>query len=140
MNLNPHPFGQGVDYGGAYAVEAAGNFIAAAAELAAGVEHGIDHFQGGLARLCLDIHRNAAAIVGDGDGVAVVDGHMDLGTITGQCLINGVVHDLIDQVMQAAGGGGADVHTWSFMHGLQAFQHLNFRGVVLTADRGAIFQ
>ena len=140
MDLDPQPLRQGVDHRSADTMEAAGDLITAAAELAAGVEHGVDHFQGGLASLSLDVHRDAAAVVGDGDGVAVVDGHVDLGTITGQRFVDGVVHDLIDQVMQAAGGGGADVHTWSFTHGLQAFQHLNFRGVVLTADRGAIFQ
>ena len=46
-------------------MEAAGDLIAPAAELAAGVEDGEDHLQGGLARLGLDVHGDAAAIVDD---------------------------------------------------------------------------
>ena len=140
MNLNPQPFRQGVDHAGAHAVEAAGDLITAAAELAAGVEDGIYHLQGGLAGLGLDVHRDAAAVVGDGDGVAVVNGDPDLGTVAGQGLVNGVVHDLIDQVVEAAGGGRADIHTRPLPHRLQALQDLDLRRVVFTAERGAVFQ
>ena len=140
MNLNPQPFRQGVDHTGAHAVEAAGDLITAAAELAAGVEDGIYHLQGGLAGLGLDVHRDAAAVVGDGDGVAVVNGDPDLGTVAGQSFVNGVVHDLIDQVVEAAGRGGADIHARPLPYRLQALQDLDLRRVVFTAERSAVFQ
>ena len=50
---------------GAHAVQAAGDLVAPAAELAAGVQDGKDHLQGGLAGLGLDVHGDAAAVVHD---------------------------------------------------------------------------
>ena len=128
----PHlqPLREGVDHRGAHAVEAAGDLVAAAAELAAGVEDGIDHLQGGLAGLRLDVHGDAAAIVGDGDGIALVDDDVDLIAVAGQGLVDGVVHDLVDQVMKAGSAGGADVHTGALAHGLETLQDLDLAGVV----------
>ena len=111
-------------------VQAAGDLVAAAAELAAGVEHGEHHLQRGAARLGLNVHGNAASVIADGDGVAVVDGHMNIGTKARQRLVDGVVHDLIDQMVQAAGTGRADIHTGPLTHGLQPLQHLYFRRIL----------
>ncbi len=96
-----HPFGEGVDHAAANAVKAARDLISAAAELAAGVEHGVYHLQGGTSGLGLDVHGDAPAIVGDLDDVAGQNVHRDVLTVTRQGLINGVVHDLVDQVVQA---------------------------------------
>ena len=130
VDLDGEPLAQGVDHGGAHAVEAAGDLIAPAAELAAGVEDGEDHLQGGLAGLLLDIHGDTPAVVGDGDDVVPADLHGNLGAVARQGLVDGVIHDLVDQVVQAAGGGGADVHARPLPHGLQALQHLDLRGAV----------
>ena len=140
VDLDGEPLGEGVDHAGAHAVEAAGDLVAAAAELAAGVEDGIHHLQGGTARLSLDVHGDAAAIVHHGDGVALVDLHQDVRAVACQGLVDGVVHDLIDQVVQPRGGGGADIHTRALAHCLQALQDLDLRGVVLVfrVHRGGI--
>ena len=61
--LDVQPLGQRVDDADADAVEAAGDLVAAAAELAAGVEHGVDDLQGVLAGLLLPADRHAAAVV-----------------------------------------------------------------------------
>ena len=42
-----HPLGEGIDHRGAHAVQAAGDLVGLAAELAAGVQHGHDRLQGG---------------------------------------------------------------------------------------------
>lgn len=47
--------------------------------------------------------------------------------------------DLIDQMVQAAGGGGADVHARPLPDGLQSLQDLNLRGPVLMFHRGGVF-
>ena len=138
VDLDRQPLGKGVDHAGAHAVEAAGDLIASAAELSAGVEHGVHHLQGGLAGLGLDVHGDAPAVVRDGDGVARVDLHQNVGAEARQGLVDGVVHDLVDQMVEARGGGGADIHAGPLAHGLQPLQHLDLRGVVLVlrADRG----
>ena len=71
------PLAEGVDHRDADAVQAAGDLVAAAAELAARVQHGEDDLGGRLAVLLHDAHGDAAAVVDDGDGVVWVDGHGD---------------------------------------------------------------
>ena len=102
VDLHGQPFAQGVHHRCAHAVQSAGYLIAPAAEFSAGVEHGIHHFQSGLARLGLNIHRNAPAVVHHRDGIIRVDLHQDIRTIAGKRLVNGVVHNFIDQMMKSA--------------------------------------
>ena len=138
VDPDPEPLGQCVDHGGAYAVKAAGDLVAAAAELAAGMEHGIHHLQGGPSGLGLDIHGNAAAVIGDGDGIAGVDGHGNMLTVSGQGLINGIVHDLVDQMMQTGRRRGADIHTGPLPDCLQPFQHLDLLRAVFLSYFGFV--
>ena len=70
MDLDREPLGQGVDDGRADAVQAAGDLIAAAAEFAARMQDRIDDLERGAAGLGLNVHGDAAAVIGDGDGVA----------------------------------------------------------------------
>ena len=114
-------------------MEAAGDLIASAAELTAGVEDGVNHLQGGLAGLGLDVYGDAPAVVHHGNGVPLVDLHQYLRAEARQGLVNGVIHNLIDQVVEAGGGRGADIHAGPFPDGLQSLQDLDFRGVVLVA-------
>ena len=51
-------------------MQATGDLIAAAAELAAGVEHRVNDLQSGPSGLGLDVHGDTTTIVSDGDGVA----------------------------------------------------------------------
>ena len=118
------PFRQSVDHRGTHAVEAARDLVAAAAELTARVEDGIDHLGGGDALLGVDTAGDTAAVINDGDAVALVDDDLDLVAVPRQGLVDGVIHDLIDQMVESADGGGTDVHTRALAHRLQAFQHL----------------
>ena len=134
VDLDLQPLGQGVDHRGTHAVQAAGALIASAAELAARVQHGKDDLQGRLAGLLLDVHRDAAAVIGDANDIALLNAHLNVGAVAGQGLVDGVVDDLIDQVMQTGRGGGPDVHTGALAHRFQTFQHLNLTGVIFLAD------
>ena len=130
MDLDREPLGKGVDDGCADAVQAAGDLIAAAAEFAARMQDRIDDLERGAAGLGLNVHGDAAAVIGDGDGVAGIDRHGDVGAVARKRLVDGVVHDLIDQMVQAAGGRRADIHARTFPDGLQPLQDLDLRGVV----------
>ena len=129
-HLHLQPGGQGVYHRGAHAVKAAGHLVAAAAELAAGVEDGEHHRHGGQACFVLHAHGDAPAVVGDVHHVARQQPHVNLVAEAGQGLVNGVVHNLVDQVVQAPGPGGANIHAGALAHGLQAFQHLDLVAVV----------
>ena len=115
--------GQRVDHRDADAVQAAGDLVAAAvAELAAGVEHG-EHDLGRRALLLLvHVHGDAAAVVGDRDGVVRVDRDLDVVALAGERLVDRVVHDLVDQVMEPADAGRADVHARALAHRLEALE------------------
>ena len=81
-------------------MQAAGDLVPAAAELAAGVQHGKDDLQRAFSGLLLNVDGNAAAVVGDADNVSRFDGHVDAGAVAGQRLVNRVVHNLVNKMMQ----------------------------------------
>ena len=103
MDLDHQPLRQCVHYGCAHAVQTAGHLVAAAAELAAGVQHGIHHFQRRLPGLGLNVHGDTAAVIHHGDGVAFVDGHGNFRAVARQRFVDGVIHDLVNQMVQAGG-------------------------------------
>ena len=131
MDLHRQPFRQRVDNARADAVQTAGNLVASAAELAACVQHGIDDLERGAPRLRLNVDGDAAAVVDDRNGVALVDRHLDLRAVARERLVNGVIHNFVNEVVQAARGCGADIHARALAHRFKALKHLNFRGVVV---------
>ena len=140
VNLDLQPFGKGVDHARADAVQAAGDLVAPAAELAARVEHREHDLQRALARLRLDIHGDAAAVVTDADDVARLDRDLDVVTEAGERLVDGVVHDLIHQMVQTGRRGRADIHARALAHRLQALEDLNLTGVITFRALDVLFR
>ena len=50
-----------------------------------------------------------------------MDGHLDGIAVPGQGLVHSVVDHLVDQVVQTAGAGGADVHARAFANSFKSF-------------------
>ena len=73
---------------------------------------------------------DAAAIVGNGDGVAGVDGDGNVFAVARQGFVNGVIYDLIHQMVQTGGRGGTDIHTGSLPDSLQTLQNLDLRAAI----------
>src|SRR4051794_15604962 len=114
-----------------HAVEPAGDLVALAAELAAGVEHGQHDLGGGLVLV--------VGVVVDGDATTVVvdpaaavgeQRHHDAGRVAGHRLVDRVVDHLVHQVMQTGQTGRSDVHAGAFANGLEALQHGDVLGAV----------
>ena len=123
VDLEMKALGERVDDRDADAVEAAGDLVAAAvAELAAGVKDGEDDLGGGPPLLLEDADRDAAAVVDDGDRVVGMDRHLDRVAVPGQRLVDGVVDDLVDEVMKATHPGRADVHAGALADRLEALE------------------
>ena len=134
--LHAQPLGQGVHDAHADAVEPAGDLVAAAAELAAGMQHGVDDLEGVLARGVLP-DGDAASIVGHHDGGVGEDADLDPRGVAGHGLVDRVVDDLPDEMVQAPDVGRADVHAGPPAHGLEALEHLDARRRVVAAGAAA---
>ena len=128
--LDVQPLGQRVDDADADAVQAAGDLVAAAAELAAGVEHGVHDLEGVLAGLLLPPDRHAAAVVLVAHAAVGQDANLDARGVAGHRLVDGVVDDLPDEVVQAAAVGRADVHARPPADRLEALEDLDALGGV----------
>ena len=104
-HLRNQPLGQLIDHRRTHPVEASRKGIALAAELSAGMQHREHHFQRGNAHFGVDAGGNAASVVGNLDDVARQNAHLNVRAVAGQRLVDGVVHNLIDQMMQPARRG-----------------------------------
>ncbi len=135
VDLDVEPRRQRVDDRDADAVQAAGDLVAAAAELAAGVQHGEHDLDRGLALALDDVDRDAAAVVGDADAAVGEQRDLDPVAVPGQRLVDRVVDHLVDQVVQAALAGRADVHARALADRLEPLEHLDVAGVVGDGSR-----
>ena len=119
-HLHGDPPGEGVHHGRAHAVEAAGVAVGVVAELAARVELGEDHLHAGHAQLLVDAHGDAPAVVEDRGGAVLVQGHADLVGVAVGRLVDGVVHDLPQQMVEPLGARGAYIHAGTHPDRVQA--------------------
>ena len=79
------------------------------------------------------IHGYAASVIGDGDGIVVVDHDFYTVAKAGQSLVDRVVDDLIYQMMQTSGACGTDIHAGAAANALQTLQDLDLRRVIIAA-------
>ncbi len=113
---------EGVDDRHADPVQPARDLVGAVVELPPRVQHRHDHFSRRAPLLGVDIHRDPAAVIGDGHGFIGVDGDHDTVTMAGQGLVDGVIDDLENHVVQPrAVIGITDVHPGAFPHRIKTF-------------------
>ena len=105
-------------------MQTARDLVALAAEFPAGVQHGQHDFCRGLVLvLGMVVHRDATPVVGDAAGPVREQRHVDPVRVAGHRFVDGVVHDLVDQVVQTGQTGRTDVHTRAFSDRFEALQH-----------------
>ena len=124
------PFGQRIDDRGADTVQTAGDLVAVAAELAAGVQNGENNLQCRNTHLRMDADRDAASVVAYPNDIIRFNCDFNVSTIAGERLIDGVVDNLVYEMMQAARRGRTDVHTRTHSDRLQTLQDLNLAFIV----------
>jgi len=113
------PLGKGVRNRNADTVKPTRNLVRPFVELAAGMEPGHNQLQGTDLFGRVDVHRNTTTVVLHPDNVVTLQNHQDLRTETLHGLVNGVVHDLENQVVKAVDTRGTNVHTRPLANGLQ---------------------
>ena len=125
------PLRKRVHHRDADAVQAAGNLVGIAVEFPAGVKPRHDHLGGGHPFLVVDFGRDAASVVGDGDGPVGVERHADAVAESRQRLVDRIVHHLEHHVVEARTVVGiADIHAGALADGVEPAQHLDRLGVV----------
>ena len=130
-DLRDEALAQRVDHAGADAVESARDLVRVVIELPPRVERGEDHFEGALAGLGVDVHGNAPAVVGDGQGLAVgLHRDNDPRGVAVHDLVHGVIDDLPEQMMQARLINTSDIHAGPAADGLQTLQDGDRVGVI----------
>ena len=120
-------------------MQAAGDLVAVAAELAAGVEHG-EHDLGRALALVragrVRVDGDAAAVVVDAAAAVGEQRDVDARAEAGHRLVDGVVDDLPDEVVEAGQTGGADVHARALADRVEALEDLDVLGAVVARPTG----
>ncbi len=138
VDLGDQPLAQGVDHRGAHPVEPAGDLVTTAPKLAPGVQLGQHHLQTDLLLGGVHVHRDAPPVVHDRHRAVLVQGDQDGVAVAGHGLVDRVVDDLVDQMVQTAKVGGADVHPRPPTHRLQPLEgHELGRGIGVPAPAAA---
>ncbi len=138
LDLDLQVLGERVDDRQPDAVQPAGDFVGSLVEFSAGVELGEHDLGGGdlLGRVQAD--RNAAPVVGDGHAVVDVNFDFDLIAKPRQGFVDGVIHHLVDQVVQPPLAGVPDVHARPLSDGVEALEDFNIIGVVVGWGRSFV--
>ena len=106
-------------------MQTAGNLITATAKLTAGMKDSINDCCRRNALSGVNSCRNPSTVIRDTDDIIRENFNLDFCAVPCQCFINGIVHNLIDQMMQTINTGRADIHTWTDTNRLKTFQDLN---------------
>ena len=122
-HLRDEPLRERVDDRESDAVEPAGHLVALTAELAAGVKLGQDDGERREALIGHHVDRNTRAPVRDGDRVVRMEPYLDPVVSARERLVDRVVHDLVDEVVEAPRAGRADVHPGSQPDGLETLEN-----------------
>src|SRR5262245_25842642 len=136
-DLQLQPYGKRIHDRYANAVETARDLVGILVELSAGMELGHDDFSGRYTLRRMDVGRDAAPIVGDGAGTVRVEGNGNQRGMTGQRLIDRIVHHFVDHMVQArAIVRVADIHARPLADGIEALQDLD--GLCAVFGRSAV--
>ncbi len=112
-------------------MKTAGYFVGLLFKFTAGMQHGQDDFergfplQLGVLNVLHRVNRNAAAVIDHRHGVVGMERHIDVLGITREDFIDGVVDDLVDQMMQTLNSGRANVHRRPFADGFDSLEDLD---------------
>ena len=117
-------------------METAGDLVALATELAAGVQHREHHLGGALALVWarrVRIDRETATVIVDAAAAIGQQRDVDPRGEARHRLVDRVVDDLPDEGVQTGQTGGPDVHARAFPDGVETLQHLDVFGAVTSA-------
>src|SRR5262245_52104580 len=98
-------------------MQTAGDFIRSLVEFTTGMQFRKHDLGGGNTFCGMNVDRDPATVVAYSDAVVDMDRNIDLIAMTGQRFVNGVVDDLVNQMMETALRRIANVHPGAFSDG-----------------------
>ena len=119
---------QRVDHRHADAVQAAGKLVILVGKLAARVQLGEDNLDPGYLLLRMEIDRHAAAVIDHAERLVGVQNNPDLAGMTGNGLVDTIIHHLLREVI---GSGGVGIHSRPLLDRFEPRQDFDRGGVVL---------
>ena len=136
-DFNFRPLAQRIHALHTHAVQAARNFIRAAVKLSACVNLRQNHFHRGAAIDCgilmfHRVHGHAAAVIANSATTVHAQQHGDVACVARHGFINGVIHALVHQMVQAFQARASHIHARSLANSVKPLKHLNGIGVVGT--------
>src|SRR5260221_10945289 len=83
----------------------------------------------------MDVDRNAAPVVVDRNGIVSVNDDADLVRKTGEHLVDGIVDDLVHEIMKSPLRRPTDVHPRTLANGFQPLEHRDLTRAILRGGR-----
>ncbi len=124
------PCGKCVHHGRSHTVEAAAGLVDGIVKLPARVKGG-KHQPFRADSFFMHSHRDSPPVVRDGGRTIPLQRDPDGVTESRQMFVHGIIHNFINQMIEALGGNTSDIHARTFPHGLQTFQHRNAGSVII---------
>ena len=73
--------------------------------------------------LFVHIYRDSTSVVCYSTGTVLLQNYIDQAAVSCQMFIYGIIHDLVDQMIQSLPGYTSDIHTRTFADRFQSFQN-----------------
>ena len=134
IDLQEEPLGEGIDDADADPVQSAGDLVAIATKLSAGVQHGKHDLCGALAFVAagwVRIDGDATPVVVDPTPAVGLQRDDDAIGEPGHRFVDCVVDDLPNEVVQTGQPGGTDVHPGTLAHRIETLENLDVLGAVV---------
>jgi len=94
------------------------------------VQDGENNFESWFLFNRMDINWDSAAVIDNLNRAIFHESHIYFGAISGQRFIDSVIDDFIDEVVEPALTGGADIHTRAFADSGETLEDSDRTGVV----------
>ena len=128
-NADGHPFRKSVDHRRAHSVKSSAGLICIVIKFSAGMER-CEHNAFCAHTLFMHSDRNAAPVILHCAGAVRLEYHLDLAAKACQMLVDGVVHDLIDKMVETSCGNTADIHSGSHPDSFKTLEYF-YAGCVI---------
>ena len=130
-DLRHHVRGERIHTTHTHTMQTARHLVRALVELTARMEDSHNHLQRAFVELLVFIDRDSTTVILHDNRSIRTDRHLDVAAIARHGLVDGVVHRLVDEMMETLLADVADIHGWTLAHSFQTFKDLYVTGRII---------